>query len=294
MMRTVLSLFAAVASLCVLGGGLPSGWTDDFAAAKEKAAAEGKNILMVFSGSDWCGWCVKFDRETLSKPDFVKSASKRFVLVLVDSPRDKSKLSTTARTQNPKLVSRCDVHGYPHYVVTDADGKEIARGAGCVKGGARANHATTRAAASAVVADRAPADSTKATARESGEVYRVNLVGIAVVPDSERWNPNAVFLPPQTHVNVPGGSVALFKIEYDFPGGFSDSIWARPPKGTASRIAYFAKNSAKKYQGKGVTTGFFGCFGDCELKSISICGSMGEAVFPVDIAFGGCSRCRSR
>lgn len=118
--------------------GLPSGWTDDFAAAKSRAASEGKRILMVFSGSDWCGWCKKFDRDTLSKSDFVRPASKKFVLVMIDSPRDKSILSATARMLNPKLVAHYKVRGYPHYVVTDADGREIGRGSGYVKGGPKA------------------------------------------------------------------------------------------------------------------------------------------------------------
>ena len=118
--------------------GLPSGWTDDFAEAKTRAAAEGKKILLVFSGSDWCGWCIKFDKETLSQSEFVKAAARDFELVVIDSPKNKSKLSATARAQNPKLVAQYNVRGYPHYVVTDADGKEIARGSGYVKGGPKA------------------------------------------------------------------------------------------------------------------------------------------------------------
>ena len=131
-------LTVSAQSVAQAASGLPSGWTDDFAAAKTRAAAEGKKILLVFSGSDWCGWCIKFDRETLSKGEFVKAAAKNFELVMIDSPKDKSKLSATARTQNPKLVAQYNVRGYPHYVVTDADGGEIARGAGYVKGGPKA------------------------------------------------------------------------------------------------------------------------------------------------------------
>ena len=131
-----LGVFLAVGAMSVAqaASDLPSGWTDDFAAAKSRAAADGKKILLVFSGSDWCGWCVKFDKETLSKGEFVKAAAKNFELVMIDSPKDKSKLSAAARTQNPKLVAQYNVRGYPHYVVTDADGREIARGAGYVKG----------------------------------------------------------------------------------------------------------------------------------------------------------------
>lgn len=131
-------LAAGAMSIAQAASGLPSGWTDDFAAAKSRAAEEGKKILLVFSGSDWCGWCIKFDKETLSKGEFVKAAAKNFELVMIDSPKDKSKLSAAARTQNPKLVAQYNVRGYPHYVVTDADGKEIARGAGYVKGGPKA------------------------------------------------------------------------------------------------------------------------------------------------------------
>lgn len=136
-MKVLIAVFVMSLSSFAVSG-LPSGWTDDFAAAKTRAAAEGKKILLVFSGSDWCGWCIKFDKETLSKSEFVKAAAKNFELVMIDSPKDKSKLSATARTQNPKLVAQYNVRGYPHYVVTDAAGKEIARGAGYVKGGPKA------------------------------------------------------------------------------------------------------------------------------------------------------------
>ena len=143
MMRSLvcwLGVFLAAGAMFVAqaASGLSSGWTDDFAAAKARAAAEGRKILLVFSGSDWCGWCIRFDKETLSKGEFVKAAAKDFELVMIDSPKDKSKLSATARTQNPKLVAQYNVRGYPHYVVTDAAGKEIARGAGYVKGGPKA------------------------------------------------------------------------------------------------------------------------------------------------------------
>lgn len=113
----------------------PQGWLDDFEAAKAKAAAEGKKILIDFSGSDWCGWCIKLDKEVLSKGEFISQASKSFVLLLVDSPRDKGRLSPKARQENPKLVSEFGVRGYPTLVVTDASGREIFRQTGFVSGG---------------------------------------------------------------------------------------------------------------------------------------------------------------
>ena len=127
--------FGVVALLAFSASATPEGWLDDFDAAKAKAAAEGKNILIDFSGSDWCGWCIKLDKETLSTREFISQASKSFVLLLVDSPSNKWKLSPKARKENPKLVSEFGIRGYPTLVVTDASGNEITRKTGYVSGG---------------------------------------------------------------------------------------------------------------------------------------------------------------
>ncbi len=118
-----LSLLGSIAAFAEV----PQGWTDDFAAAKKQAAAEKKDLLVDFSGSDWCGWCIKLDKEVLSQPEFVTTASKEFVLVLVDSPRDKARLSETAKQQNPDLVKQYQIRGYPSVLLMDADGKVYAK-----------------------------------------------------------------------------------------------------------------------------------------------------------------------
>lgn len=114
---------------------VPEGWTEDFEAAKAKASKEGKFILMNFSGSDWCGWCVKMDKEVFSQKRFVREASKKYVLVMVDSPRDKSVLSKLARRQNDELKSKYDVKGFPTVVIVAPDGEEVKRSSGYQKGG---------------------------------------------------------------------------------------------------------------------------------------------------------------
>ena len=114
---------------------VPKGWTEDFEAAKQQAAKEGKLILMDFSGSDWCGWCKKMDEEVFTKDRFVREASKKFVLVSVDSPRDKSILSALARKQNSALAEKYEVRGYPTVVIVDPDGKEVKRHSGYRAGG---------------------------------------------------------------------------------------------------------------------------------------------------------------
>lgn len=106
---------------------LPKGWTDDFEAAKKQAAAEKKDLLLDFSGSDWCGWCMKLDKEVFSLPEFTDTASKNFVMVLVDSPRDTGVLSETAKKQNPELVAKFKIRGFPTVLLLDANGQEYAR-----------------------------------------------------------------------------------------------------------------------------------------------------------------------
>ena len=64
--------------------GIPAGWTTDYKAALTKAKAENKNILIDFTGSDWCGWCIKLHREVLDKPEFIDYAKKNLVLLYLD------------------------------------------------------------------------------------------------------------------------------------------------------------------------------------------------------------------
>ena len=114
---------------------VPKGWTEDFEAAKQQAAKEGKLILIDFSGSDWCGWCKRMDEEVFTKDRFVREASKKFVLVAIDSPSDKSILSALARKQNRELAVKYGVRGYPTVVIVDPDGKEVKRHSGYRSGG---------------------------------------------------------------------------------------------------------------------------------------------------------------
>ena len=113
---------AVIAGVTSAATSTPAGWTDDFEAAKKQAAAEKKLLLVDFSGSDWCGWCKKLDKEVFAKPEFLEGAKKDFVLVMVDSPSDKKLLSEKAAEQNPKLVEKYDVHGFPTVLIMDADG----------------------------------------------------------------------------------------------------------------------------------------------------------------------------
>ena len=105
----------------------PAGWTDDFEAAKKQASQEGKDLFVVFSGSDWCGWCVRLEEEVFSKNGFTEKISETFVPVFIDSPQDKSRLSALAKEQNPELVDRYRIQGYPTVLLLDAEGDVFAQ-----------------------------------------------------------------------------------------------------------------------------------------------------------------------
>ncbi len=115
----------------------PVGFTDDLDAAFAKAKAEGKFVYACFSGSDWCGWCMKLEREVFSKPEFISGVKDDYVLVFIDLPEDKSLLSEHAKSANPALVDKYRIRGFPTAIVFDGDGRKIGE-TGYRKGGAKA------------------------------------------------------------------------------------------------------------------------------------------------------------
>jgi thioredoxin-related protein len=61
-----------------------AGWDDDYEKALAQAKAEKKMVVLDFTGSDWCGWCIKLDKEVFSKKEFKDYAKDNLVLVEVD------------------------------------------------------------------------------------------------------------------------------------------------------------------------------------------------------------------
>ena len=123
MKKTVLSLVASAIALCAgAATSTPEGFTDNLDAAIAASKASGKTVYAVFSGSDWCYWCKVLEEGYLSKKDFVKEATKKLELVFIDSPRDKSRLSEKAQKNNPALVKKYAIRGFPTAMFIAADG----------------------------------------------------------------------------------------------------------------------------------------------------------------------------
>jgi thioredoxin-related protein len=120
-----LTVLAAVAISA--GAFAAEGWMTDFEKAKAKAKADNKHILIDFSGSDWCGWCIKLDKEVFSKKAFKDYAKDNLVLMLADFPRDKSKLSAEVQKQNDELAKQFSVRGFPTVFILSPDGETVAK-----------------------------------------------------------------------------------------------------------------------------------------------------------------------
>lgn len=104
-----------------------AGWQTDFEKAKALAQEMDRPILMDFSGSDWCGWCIKLDNEVFQKDVFKAYADENLVLMLADFPNDKSKQSPEVQMQNERLAKEFGVRGFPTVFVLDSDGEIIGK-----------------------------------------------------------------------------------------------------------------------------------------------------------------------
>lgn len=88
-------------------------WYTDLNEASKISAKTNKPLMLFFTGSDWCVWCVRLQKEVFLTDDFKKWAAENVILVDVDFPKDKSKQSIELQNQNNLLARQYEVRGYP-------------------------------------------------------------------------------------------------------------------------------------------------------------------------------------
>ncbi len=134
-MKTLLrKLCGSLAILALASTALAAtGWDDNYDKALAQAKTEKKMVLLDFTGSDWCGWCIKLDKEVFSKPEFKSYAKENLVLVEVDFPNAKRQ-TKKLKEQNEKLKQEHGIKGYPTIIVLNSEGKKVGQ-LGYMEGG---------------------------------------------------------------------------------------------------------------------------------------------------------------
>ena len=127
-MRTK-SIFTIILGLLLLTGTtLADGktWHTDWQSASAESKETGKPILMDFTGSDWCGWCIRLKAEVFDTEAFRTWADKNVVLLEIDFPRGSEQPQSVVE-QNRKLAQDYGVRGFPTIVFSNAKGEELGR-----------------------------------------------------------------------------------------------------------------------------------------------------------------------
>lgn len=138
-MRTFTRRIAVLAAVLALAATAhaKTGWSEDYAKSLADAKAANKLVLLDFTGSDWCSFCLKLEREIFAKPVFKEYAEKHLVLMEVDFPNLKN-LPERVKKQNDQLMKKYSVETFPTLILVDADGKVVKQFEGYQSGGPEA------------------------------------------------------------------------------------------------------------------------------------------------------------
>lgn len=114
MRRIFITLLLIVAGVTTQAQEVKEGltWHTDLGKAVEIARQEQKPLFLFFTGSDWCGWCIKLQSEVFRKPEFEAWAKEKAVLVELDFPR-RTPQPDAIKLQNNQMQQMFAVQGYP-------------------------------------------------------------------------------------------------------------------------------------------------------------------------------------
>ncbi|MCU0418596.1 MAG: thioredoxin family protein [Cyclobacteriaceae bacterium] len=94
--------------------------------AKAEALASRKQVLILLTGKEWCGPCVKLEREVMATPEFEKLAQDRFVLFEIDIPKSKLlKPESKIVREHAEFSKRYEAPAFPSLILVQPDGTEL-------------------------------------------------------------------------------------------------------------------------------------------------------------------------
>ncbi len=114
---------AVAAAIMITAPAAGAEWLTDLDAAKAKAKAENKAVLVDFTGSDWCGWCIRLRSTILDTPVFQQYAADKFVLMEVDVPKNTAKIGAKQYARNKEITHRYGINIFPSILVLSAEGE---------------------------------------------------------------------------------------------------------------------------------------------------------------------------
>jgi thioredoxin-related protein len=144
----------AAMMLAALAPAWAAEWMTDLEAAKAKAATENKAVLVDFTGSDWCGWCIRLRKQVLDTPAFETYAKDKFVLMEVDVPQN-PKFDQKLLQRNRQICDQYNVSGFPTILVITPKGDVVGGFSGYVASTAEAAEPLNAALANAALLAKA-------------------------------------------------------------------------------------------------------------------------------------------
>ncbi len=121
MKKIAITLFLVLGSLTIQAQEVK--WQTDMNEAMKISKKSKKPLFLFFTGSDWCGWCIRLQKEVFKTPEFEKWAKKNVVLVELDFPRKTPQLPAIQK-QNSELQQTFAVQGYPTVWIVKASKKD--------------------------------------------------------------------------------------------------------------------------------------------------------------------------
>ncbi|MGN0854366.1 MAG: thioredoxin fold domain-containing protein [Kiritimatiellia bacterium] len=126
-MKKILMVLALAPMMGLAKTSTPKGFTDNMDDAFAAAKASGRYVYACFSGSDWCGWCKKLDKEVFAHKEFLDGVTNDYVLVFIDNPSNQDVLSEHAKKNNRALTEKYEIRGFPSAIIFSPEGEQLAQ-----------------------------------------------------------------------------------------------------------------------------------------------------------------------